>query len=76
MLGTIPVLLSRLFAAWNAQKDQEICLGGPFDPCFGLPTGNFWSVRAFQAAKSLDNKTGIVPSVAKSDEIGKNAHLV
>ena len=28
------------------------------------------------SAKSLVNKTGIVMSVAKSDEIGKNAHLV
>ena len=26
--------------------------------------------------KSVVNKTGIVPSIAKSDEIGKIAHLV
>ena len=66
MFVTIPVLLTRLFASlkhWKLSKSGQI----------------FNFVAYFNGklhAKSLVNKTGIVTSVAKSDEIGKIAHLV
>ena len=78
-LVTIPVLLTRLFASlkhWKLLKSGQIFkfvayFNGKLHAC-----EKFWSQMSSFSAKSLVNKTGIVTSVAKSDEIGKIARLV
>ena len=72
----IAVSLNRLFAATKAQKDMEICLRAPFNLHFSLIRENSWHSEGLLAAKSLFNKTAIILSIAKCDEIGKIAHLV
>ena len=73
-LRTIPVLLTRLFASlkhWKLSKSRQIFkfvayFNGKLHAC-----EKFWSQMSSLSAKSLVNKTGIIPRVAKSDEIGK-----
>ena len=62
MLETIPVLLNRLKSLLN--QTFHVCVHERVCEKSGQPL------------RSLFNKTGIVSSVAKSDEIGKKAHLI
>ena len=43
---------------------------------FSNARNDTWFVKQTFGQKSVVNKTGIVTSVAKSDEIGKIAHLI
>ena len=79
-LGTIPVLLTRLFLRRNCsfltKTPHNYVISNAKQPWIWTSLWFSGILSPILRKKSLVNKTGIVPSVAKSDEIGKIAHLV
>ena len=71
-LRTIPVLLTRL-STGNQGPRAQIHLLVALKSLFQMILGNYCIDFCVE---SLVNKTGIILSIAKSDEISKIAHLV
>ena len=79
MLVTIPVLLTRLFGQISCNywsKSFRKCRLDQQSLLYVYIITDSSTETLVPRAKSLVNKTAIVPSIAKTDEIGKIAHLI